>query len=48
MTEEEKKKIIKDHYRKLGKKGGSSTFRKHGREFMSRIGKMPAKKKTDG
>jgi len=47
MTEEEKKEVIRKHFSELGKKGGGITYKKYGREFMSKIGKLPRKKKTN-
>ncbi len=40
LTEEEENAVISKHYAKIGKKGGTNNFKKHGKEHMSRISKL--------
>ena len=42
-----KKNILKEYHKKIGKKGGSATFKKHGKKWMSKIAKMRWKKARD-
>ena len=37
--------ILKEHYKKMGRKGGNSTFKKLGREHFSKIAKKMWKNK---
>jgi hypothetical protein len=39
------KQLLKDHMKKLGKRGGRACFDKHGNEHFSKLGKKGAKQR---
>lgn len=41
----EKKISIKKYFTELGKKGGTATFKKRGKDYMSELGKKGMKKR---
>lgn len=45
MTEQTKEQIIKEHFSKMGKKGGKSTRRKYGKKHFQQIGRKGALKR---
>jgi len=39
LSEEEKRAIVREHYQRMGKKGGTRTKELHGSEHFSKAGK---------